>query len=177
MKTDSSIHGISLSCIAKDDRFLYSADDNGRIAKWDINHLSLLNSIEIPETLFHSIHCDADYLYVGSSYLDNKIRVFEKGDLELVKTIKAHTSSVTFIAGIDDILVSSSADAVIKKWRKESWDCLGTYESDQNILLCLSLSANHRLIFAGGIGAKIEVISLDELNLKTELKGTNASIS
>ena len=176
MKTDPSIHGISLSCIARDDNFLFSADDNGKIAKWDANNLSLLKSIEITGALFHSIYCDADYLYVGSSYLDNRIRVFEKCNLDLVETIEAHTSSVTSITGLDDILISSSADAVIKKWRKGSWDCLETYQSDQNILLCVSISANHRLIFAGGIGAKIEVISLDELNLNTELKGTNASI-
>ncbi len=130
----------------------------------------------IEDAVFNSLCADADFLYAGSSYLDNTIRIFNKDTLEVVKVLAGHTGSVTALTCLDDIIISSSADAEIKKWDKGSWQCLDTYKSDQNILLDLCVDSEQQHLFTGGIGNKIEVISLGDLDFITELIGTDASI-
>jgi len=174
IKSDESIHSIDLSCISVDINSVFSADSSGKIVKWNLDDLSFACSTTIRGAIINSMHIDENFLYTGSSYLDNRIRVLDKENLEVVKILDGHTSSISDLTGNSELLISCSSDSEIRVWDKTTYENINTYKSDQDILL--SVVVDDAYIYTGGIGNKIDVLTISDLKLVTELRGTDASV-
>ncbi len=157
-----------------DGKRVYSVGQDGTLAVWRKDDLSHLKNISIPDVPFSCIEIDDSHLYVGSTYMDSVVRVWNKDSYDLVATLKNDLSPIQCIKSLGSFLFTCDSSGAARIWDKSDFSCVRVLDVGQPILL--SITADSSYIYVGGIGNQTNVYSRDDYSLIAELIGHDASV-
>ncbi|MGY5876052.1 MAG: hypothetical protein RTU30_09920 [Candidatus Thorarchaeota archaeon] len=153
---------------------VYSTGQDGTFVVWRKSDLSHLKTISIPDVPLSSIEIDRNYLYVGSTYMDSVVRVWNRNGYNLVDTLENDRSPIQCIKSLGELLFACDSRGTARIWDKSDFSCVKMLDVGQPILL--SITADTSYIYVGGIGNQTNVYSRDDYSLIAELTGHHASV-
>ncbi len=157
-----------------DDNKMYSIGQDGMLVVWRKKDLAHLKTTSIPDVPFSSLEIDDNHLYVGSTYMDSVVRVWNKDSYDLVATLENEKAPIQCITSLGEFLFSCDSSGAARIWDKSDFSCVKTLDVGQPILL--SITADTSYIYVGGIGNQTNVYSRDDYSLIAELTGHDASV-
>ena len=164
-----------MTALANDDLQLYSADDSGMITAWKKPALDLYKKIQSQSsTYLLSLFADNPHLYGGTIWNDCTIKVYDKSNLDLNKTLEGHLGTVFTFASDDDYLFSGSGDSRVIIWDKKDWSEVGFVHGQRHFVL--SLAVDKEYIYAGGIDDCTNVFARNDLSQVTSLEGHDSNV-
>ena len=165
----------SITALTTDDIHLYCSYINGLITAWEKPNFDSFKQVPShSSTYLNSLFADKQYVYGGTTWNDCSIRIYDKSNLSLIKTIEGPLGTVFVFASDDDYLFSGSGDSKVFIWNKKDWKEAGSVSGQRHFILSLAIDDRH--IFAGGIDDCINVFARDDLSQITSLEGHDANV-
>ena len=125
-------------------------------------------------TYLHSLFADDQYLYGGTIWDDCSIKVYDRTNIELIRSLEGFTGTVFVLLSDDRHLVSGSGDSRVIVWNKGNWSEAGSFSGQKHFVLSLALDKEY--IYAGGIDDCTNVFSRDDLSQVTSLEGHESNV-
>ena len=115
-------HTKGISVIQNFDDIVFTGGQDGRICLWDEEMKEELGCIYAHNSEITDIQRIQDTDYFVSSSHELELKLWSLENLSLIKTIKAHSSTIIGAKPWKDCVISGGRDHVLKKWRFEDED-------------------------------------------------------
>ena len=115
-------HTKGISVIQNFDDIVFTGGQDGRICLWDEEMKEELGCIYAHNSEITDIQRIQDTDYFVSSSHELELKLWSLENLSLIKTIKAHSSTIIGAKPWKNYVISGGRDHVLKKWRFEDED-------------------------------------------------------
>ncbi|XP_055544227.1 U3 small nucleolar RNA-interacting protein 2 [Wyeomyia smithii] len=151
-------------CLTEDDRFLYVANKNGIIVRWDLNKKEKLGSTKPQRTSVQSMAISYDLKFLVVADGTNEIKVLDGTSLETINTLSGHSNVVTGVVFRRNThqLYSCSNDRTVKVWSLDEMLYVETLYGHQSPVTSIDALARERAITAGGNDHSIRIWKIAE---------------
>lgn len=171
----SSTSSAAITGLATDDVHLFSTDNAGQITSREKPEFNIFrNGQSHSSTYIQSLHVDNQFLYGGTIWEDCSIKLYDKLNLELKKTLTGPLGTVFTLVSDDDFLFSGTGDSRVIIWDKKDWSQVGSVNGQRHFVLSLIVDEKH--IYAGGIDDCTNVFTRDDLSQVTSLEGHKSNV-
>ena len=159
------LHTKGISAIGTDGGHLYSAAQDGTMAKTDYETMKykVFKSSIYWET---SIAFDEKHFYTGS--FDKVVRVWDKDSLKEKKTLVAHTKAISAVLVDDKYIYSGARDNKIVVWDKNTYEQVAQIDKHSHWVNTLALYENK--LISGSWDNTLRVWEIDSWNQVLKLE-------
>ena len=167
--------GSPLNAIANDKEFIYAADSSGNLLQWrkDVESESTPVRAAPIDSLVTSMNSDGAQLYVGTSYDESALRIYESS-LNHLKSVPSQSGTVFDIFIGADFLVTGLAEGNLSIWSIPDVRCTRVIKAQTYFVL--SVAADDEQVYGGGSDNCTNVFSRKDGSKLTSLQGQDASI-
>jgi WD40 repeat protein len=165
-----------LNAIATGREFFYAADSASNILQWSKDAESESKPIRVvtaADSLVTSMNSDGFHLYVGTSYDESAIRIYEPS-LDMVRSVPSQSGTVFDIFVGTDYLVTGLTEGMLRIWLIPEMEC--THEIKAQEHFALAVAADQERVYAGGIDNCTNIFSMDDGSRLASLTGHDASV-
>ncbi|XP_055585979.1 U3 small nucleolar RNA-interacting protein 2 [Uranotaenia lowii] len=155
---------ITCLCLTEDDKYLYVANKNGIVVRWDLNNKEKLASTKHQKTAVQSMAISYDLKYLVVADGSNEIKVLNGTTLEPVNTLSGHSEPVTGVVFRKNThqLYSCSKDRTVKVWSLDEMVYVETLYGHQTAVTAIDALSRERAITAGGTDCSIRIWKIVE---------------
>ena len=156
--------------------FLIVASGDGVISILQKDTLNFVKHIKASDKSVRALAVNPIERTLAAGYSDNKIRVFDLVNFQLIHTYEAHDNSVFALAYTSNFetLISGSRDAKLKLWN-QGYQLIKEVNAHMYTIHHAELSPNGKLLATGSMDKAIKVWDVENLTLlKVIDKGRNA---
>ncbi|XP_053699328.1 U3 small nucleolar RNA-interacting protein 2 [Sabethes cyaneus] len=151
-------------CLTEDDRFLYVANKNGIIARWDLNKKEKLCSTKPQRTSIQALAISYDLKFLVVADGTNEIKVLDGTSLEPVNSLSGHSDVVTGVVFRKNThqMYSCSNDRTVKVWSLDEMLYVETLYGHQSGVTSIDALARERAITSGGSDHSVRIWKIAE---------------
>ena len=142
-------HDASVLCLQYDDEILVSGSSDYTCLVWDVKD-DYKPMFRLRGHTLGVLDVCIDRRYIITCSKDTTIKVWDRNNGQLIKTLLGHRGPVNAVQVRGNLLASASGDGMAKLWRLEDGICVKEFQSRDRGLACVEFSEDGRTIFAGG---------------------------
>ncbi|XP_058822318.1 U3 small nucleolar RNA-interacting protein 2 [Topomyia yanbarensis] len=152
------------ACLTEDDKFLYVANKNGIIVRWDLEKKERLASTKAQRTAVLSLAVSYDLKFLVVADGTNEIKVLDGSTLNAVDSLSGHSDVVTGVVFRRNThqLYSCSKDRTVKIWSLDEMLYVETLYGHQTPVTSIDALARERAITSGGNDHSIRIWKIVE---------------
>ncbi|XP_019555330.2 U3 small nucleolar RNA-interacting protein 2 [Aedes albopictus] len=151
-------------CLTEDDRFLYVANKNGIIVRWDLTkkERTAVTKSQKTAVLGLAISHDLKFLVVADG--TNEIKVLDGTTLEAVNSLSGHSDVVTGVVFRKNThqLYSCAKDRTVKVWSLDEMLYVETLYGHQTPVTSIDALSRERAVTSGGSDCSIRIWKIVE---------------
>ncbi|XP_062537695.1 U3 small nucleolar RNA-interacting protein 2 [Armigeres subalbatus] len=151
-------------CLTEDDRFLYVANKNGIIVRWDLTKKERLAVTKPQKTAIQSLAISHDLKFLVVADGTNEIKVLDGTTLESVNSLSGHSDVVTGVVFRKNThqLYSCAKDRTVKVWSLDEMLYVETLYGHQTPVTSIDALSRERAITSGGSDCSIRIWKIVE---------------
>ncbi|EAT35582.1 AAEL012260-PA [Aedes aegypti] len=151
-------------CLTENDRFLYVANKNGIIVRWDLTKKERLAVTKPQKTAVLGLAISHDLKFLVVADGTNEIKVLDGTTLEAVNTLSGHSDVVTGVVFRKNThqLYSCAKDRTVKVWSLDEMLYVETLYGHQTPVTSIDALSRERAITSGGTDCSIRIWKIVE---------------
>lgn len=151
-------------CLTEDDKFLYVANKNGIIVRWNLETKTKAAATKHQRTSIISIAISYDLKYLAVADGTEEIKILDGSTLERINTLSGHSDTVTGVVFRKNThqLYSCSTDRTVKVWSVDEMLYVETLYGHQTPVTSIDALSRERAITSGGSDCSIRIWKIIE---------------